>query len=140
MPKLFLDANVLFTAAYSSGGRAAALVDLARHGKCELITSPHALAEARRNLRLKRPDALESLERDVTPHVGIVSEAKPGALRIGLEHGLPLKDAPILGAALQAEADMLLTGDARHFGHLYGEKVMGVKIVAPVTALMEILK
>lgn len=140
MSRLFLDANVLFTAALSSGGRSSLLLDLAGVGRCELVTSPHALAEARRNIELKRPEALERLERGVLVHLTIVPEAKIAAVEIGLERGLPLKDAPILGAALQAGVDMLVTGDARHFGHLYGERINDMEVATPAVALAGLLR
>ena len=51
--KLFLDANVIFSAAHREEGRSQDLVALARVGLCELLASAHALEEARRNLQLK---------------------------------------------------------------------------------------
>jgi hypothetical protein len=45
--------------------------------------------------------------------------------------GLPPKDAPILAAAIASKADRLLTGDLKHFGHLYGRTFQGVLIVSP---------
>ena len=74
------------------------------------------------------------------PAVTTVAEATPEVVGIGLGLGLPLKDAPILGAAVQARADMLVTGDARHCGHLYDDVVEGMKIVRPVTALAAVLE
>ena len=60
--RLFLDANVLFAACWQEG-RAQALLELAPRAKVLLLTSPHALEEARRNLEAKRPEALECLQR-----------------------------------------------------------------------------
>lgn len=107
---------------------------LAQHGGCELIASPHAIAEVRRNFELKYPEATGRLE-DTLLGVTVVAEAAPEAVKAGLERGLPPKDAPILGAALQAEADMLVTADARHFGHLYDAVLGGTRVVPPATAL-----
>lgn len=139
MPELFLDANVLFTAAYSPDGRAAALIELAKRGRCELLTSPHALTEARRNLKSKYPEPAEQLEKEIMAHVTVVAEATPEGVRVGLRYGLPLKDAPILGAALEAGADMLVTGDIRHFGHLQEEPIRGMKVVSPASALADLV-
>jgi predicted nucleic acid-binding protein len=137
IPSLFLDANVLFSAARSGDGRAASLVRLAEAGRCELLTSPHALEEARRNLELKYPESagLEPLMQSVR----LVSESGGEAYEKGLSFGLPPKDAPILGAALQAGADVLVTGDSRHFGHLFGEEVSGIDVVTPARALDALL-
>jgi predicted nucleic acid-binding protein len=132
--RLFLDANVLFSAAYGPAGRAAALLKFAASGKCALFTSPHALAEARHNIRLKRPESEKYLE-EALARVSLVEEAGVEAVRSGLENGLPLKDAPILGAAMQSGVDYLVTGDTRHFGHLFDTVVDGVRIVTPASAL-----
>jgi predicted nucleic acid-binding protein len=60
--RLFLDANVLFSGAYSPDGRARALFLLARQGRCELLSSPHAIEEASRNMQLKYPDKAGELD------------------------------------------------------------------------------
>lgn len=137
--RFFLDANILFTAAFSPGGRSAALVRLAGAGRCELVTSPHALAEARRNLKVKASHSLDGLERDILARVDIVEEAGPEELRRALEKGLPLKDAPILAAAIRSDAHYLVTGDSRHFGHLYGGKIGGLEVATPMKALEAVL-
>jgi predicted nucleic acid-binding protein len=136
--RLFKDANVLFTAAHNPGGRSAAIVLLARQGACSLVTSPHALEEARRNLRLKYPAAMDALERLVA--VGAVEPEAPSKdVAWALEQGLPLKDAPILAAAVQARCDVLVTADRTHFGPLYGKRFHGVEILSPAEALARVL-
>ena len=45
------------------------------------------------------------------------------------------KDQPILVAAIHGKADYLLTGDARHFGHLYGKRIEGVRVLRPAQHL-----
>jgi predicted nucleic acid-binding protein len=135
---LFLDANVLFSAAHNPDGRAAALFTLARAGRCTLVTSPHALTEARRNLQLKYPHrlpALTSLEALIT--VGL--EATPDGAAWARNAGLPPDDAPILAAAVQAQADLLVTGDRTHFGHLFEKSVRGVEVIPPAEALQRVL-
>ena len=44
---------------------------------------------------------------------------------------LPEKDAPILLAAIAADATHLLTGEVRHFGPHFGKKIEGTTIVPP---------
>ncbi|MGB3681233.1 MAG: PIN domain-containing protein [Rubrobacteraceae bacterium] len=137
--RLFLDANVLFSAAYGPAGRAAGLLKLAESGRCVLFTSPHAAAEARRNIRLKRPEAEKHLE-DALAWVSLVGEARAEDVNVGLEQGLPLKDTPIFGVAVRSDADYLVTGDVRHFGHLFDRVVGGVRVVTPATALAVLLE
>jgi len=136
--RLFLDANVLFAAAHNPGGRSAAIVQLARAGACNLVTSPHALEEARRNLRLKYPSAVEALE-GLLGITSVEPEAPSGGVAWALERGLPLKDAPILAAAAQARCDVLAT-DRTHFGALYGRRLRGVEVLSPAEALERLLK
>ncbi|MEN8214740.1 MAG: DNA-binding protein, partial [Pseudomonadota bacterium] len=59
--RLFLDANILFTAAHNPGGKAALVIELGVHGHWELVSSPYAMEEARRNLERKFPHALDTL-------------------------------------------------------------------------------
>jgi hypothetical protein len=94
------------------------------------MTSPHALEEARRNLLARYPDTVAPLESDLMPRVKLVPEAHPRRVADALGHGLPLKDAPILAAAVESRAAMLVTGDRRDFGRLYGKAIEGVHIVS----------
>ena len=50
---------------------------------------------------------------------------------------LVTKDRPILAAALAARADYLLTGDKRHFSHLYGLKLQGTIVSSPAAFLAQ---
>ncbi len=125
MDRIFLDANVLFSAAYleSSGlGRLWQLED------AELLSSAYAVEEARRNLALDRPPAVGRLER-LTLKLTLVNP--PTDLKLPARVRLDSKDRPILVAAIHGKADFLLTGDGRHFGHLYGKRVERVMVLRP---------
>jgi uncharacterized protein len=137
--RLFLDANVLFTAAHNPGGRSAAILALARQGSCTLVSSPHALEEARRNLSRKYPAAVGALE-DLLADVGLGREAPPSVVTWALGQGLPPKDAPILAAAVHARSDALVTGDRAHFGPLYGRSFKGALVLSPAEALARLLE
>jgi predicted nucleic acid-binding protein len=132
--RLFLDANILFSAAHSAEGRARGLFSLATKGFCTLATSEHAVNEARRNLMVKFPSAAAEFEW-LLDQVEGVSEGGPGLVAWAESHGLPENDAPILAAAAAADTDILVTGDRRHFGHLYGKTVGGIRIVTLREAL-----
>ena len=125
--RVFLDANVLFSAAWLEQ---AGLARLWRLSGTDLLSSRVALAEAERNLDSdERRSRLQSFAAKLT-----LVDAPPGAaLPAGIE--LVAKDAPILLAAIDAGASHLLTGDRRHFGHLYGKSVSGVKILMPAMYL-----
>jgi uncharacterized protein len=136
--RLFFDANVIFSAAHQEEGRAQAIAALARAGRCTLLVSAHALEEARRNLALKSAGYESRLERFLAT-ASLVPEAPPALVVWAGEQGLPPKDAPILAAAVHARADLLVTGDTRDFGHLFGITLRGVKVVTPAQALAALL-
>ena len=109
--RLFLDANVLFTAAHDPGGKAVIVIEAGIHGNWELVSSAYALEEARRNLQRKFPTHLVRLE--------IFSHAlrlAPHQENTPYPKGLPEKDRPIFQAALGCRATHLLTGDLKDFG------------------------
>ncbi|MEA3643762.1 MAG: PIN domain-containing protein [Lamprobacter sp.] len=123
--RLFLDANVLFTAAHNPNGKAALIVELAQAGLWQLATSAFALEEARRNLERKYPACLPELETRIA-EIRIVIDPGLGQC----PEGLVEKDCPIYRAARACKADVLLTGDIRHFGFLMNapDKTEGVCI------------
>jgi predicted nucleic acid-binding protein len=137
--KLFLDANVVFSAAHQEAGNAQALLALARAGHCAVLTSAHALEEARRNLALKS-SRYEKRLAEALAVIGLVSYAPRALVVWGGGLGLPLKDAPILAAAVHAGAEVLVTGDARDFGALYERTLRGVQVLTPARALALVLK
>lgn len=109
--KLFLDANVLFTAAHNPGGKAAFVIALGEEDYWEVVTSSLAIEEARRNLEIKFPDALDAFV-SLVDAVDVV----PAVFDEKCPIELPEKDVPIFLAAVGAKCTHLLTGDLRHFG------------------------
>ncbi|MGH9369046.1 MAG: PIN domain-containing protein [Thermoanaerobaculia bacterium] len=123
MPRVFLDANVLFSAAYREG---AGLLALWQASGVELLTSGYAAEEARRNLdTAERRAGLERL----LASVEIVPEAPGAILPAGVR--LPEKDEPILRAAIACGATHLLTGDIRDFGRLLGRRAGDLLVQTP---------
>ncbi|MBI5330979.1 MAG: PIN domain-containing protein [Betaproteobacteria bacterium] len=125
MRRLFLDANVLFTAAHNPKGKAALICELGRAGLWQLITSAYALEEARRNIARKYPHCLEPLE-----NLGAALRLAPEGGSAPCPPPLPDKDCPIYQAALACKAQVLLTGDVRDFGFLMNapEKAEGLLV------------
>jgi len=128
MDRVFLDANVLFSAAYRER---AGLLRLWRLGDTELLTSAYSAEEARRNLDTS--DARSRLE-DLLRNVKLVPESAEPLPR---DVRLAEKDEPILRSALAASATHLLTGDVRDFGRLLGKRVGGVMVQLPGNYLHE---
>ena len=124
--RLFLDANVLFSAAYSSN---AALLRLWKLPAVVLCTSHYAVEEARINLDQRdQRERLEGLSESL-----LFFDALGGKLPRGFS--LPEKDIPILLAAIEAQATHLLTGDLRHFSKYFGRTAAGVLILPPAAYL-----
>ena len=125
MDRVFLDANVLFSAAYSLNSRMRQLWELP---DVEVLTSLYAVDEAQRNLAKKNPAAIPRLS-DLIARLNLCTwQSSDLSLPQGIE--LAEKDAPILAAAVYAKASYLLTGDD-HFAHLFGQTVSGVMILRP---------
>jgi uncharacterized protein len=126
MDRLFLDANVLFSAAYR---RDTGLLGLWKIPDVILCSSRYAVEEARVNL----------LDEEQRKRLGQLSahlwlfDAGEQELPRGIS--LPEKDKPIVLAAIAARATHLLTGDVRHFGPYLGRKISGVQILLPGTYL-----
>jgi uncharacterized protein len=129
LDRVFLDANVQYSAAYLERSGMSGL--FGRLG-IELLSSAYAIEEARRNLAMDRPEALARLQ-PLTLAVSIVDT--PQGIELAESIELDPKDQPILLAAIHGKADYLLTGDARHFGHLYGKRIVGVLVLRPAQYL-----
>ena len=129
--RIFVDANVLFSAARSAGAIRTLLQMLQSEGHA-LAADAYVVAEARRNLQSKASaDALAFLE-DLLGQIEvrqvIYAEVTHEQSLVGW---LPEKDRPVLLAAMAMRCDVLLTGDRTHFGAGYGKTFAGVTVYAP---------
>lgn len=120
--RVFLDANILFSASFKTS-QVRAFIDVLE-SVALLSTSRHAVEEARRNISAKKAANLPSLE-SLLKGVEIAAVTS-----FALDVELAEKDIPILCGAIALKADYLLTGDKKDFGALYGRKIKGVKIVS----------
>lgn len=133
--RVFLDANVLFSAAYREVGSTRVFFSLADAGACELVSSAYAAEEARRNIRAKHPERASDLE-SLIGRIALCPEPTSATLAWATTHGLPPKDAPILAAAVDAHCHLLVTGDRAHFGSLFGRRLRRTVVVLPVDAII----
>jgi uncharacterized protein len=128
MDRLFLDANVLFSAAY---GPNAGLLQIWNLKNVVLYSSRYALEEARFNLAEDvQRGRLDKLARKI-------EFVEAGSRRLPAGIALPEKDAPILLAALEARATHLITGDVRHFGAYFGKLIGGILVLLPAEYLRQ---
>lgn len=127
--RVFLDANILFSAAKSDGAVRALVRLLVERGH-ECWADAYVVAEARRNLLAKGPEALRMLDA-LLPHLNLAAALRPAAVRAVELAWLPEKDRPVLAAAIRLRCDALLTGDRTHFGAGYGRAFGGVMVHSP---------
>jgi len=123
--RVFLDANILFSASDLKSRTSFILLELLRLNH-EAVTSPYAWAETQRNLERKRPRCLNGFER-IRDRITIVDAWETP---VGVE--CVAKDTPILAGAIGAKCTHLWTGDKAHFGMFYGKKICGVTVVSTV--------
>lgn len=137
MTRLFLDANVLFTAAHNPEGKAALVIELAAAGHWEVVTSAYCVAEARLNLERKYPDFLGRLGK-ILDMVRLVPDVPAKLYPIRL----PEKDRPVFASAVRCGATRFLTGDRRHFGPFMNKpgKTAGVVVQTVGDFLLEIVE
>ena len=129
--RIFLDANVLFSAARAAGAMRQMLAALRVRGHI-LVADEYVCIEARRNVAAKvSTAALRDLEE-------ILATVELGSARQALSpdqvlaaQWLPEKDRPVLLAAIALRCDALVTGDKTHFGAGYGQSFCGVTLYSP---------
>ncbi|MBS3936834.1 MAG: PIN domain-containing protein [Sulfuritalea sp.] len=126
--RIFLDANILFSAARAPGAmrRLLAMAEDAGH---ELWAGTYVFEEARRNLVAKSPAGLAVLE--VIARRIRIGDLPVGGVLLPEAAILPEKDRPVLAAAIHHRCDVLITGDRTHFGPLYGQRLQGLLILSP---------
>ena len=121
--RLFLDANVLVSAAWKEGSKVGRI---RRIPNVELVTSNYVVVECRRNLPVGGQQdrlaqfllAVRVLEFQGEP---ILEDSPP----------LPAKDQHVFAAAVLSRARYLVTGDRKHFGAWYGTTVFGLRVEPP---------
>jgi len=135
--RLFLDSNVLFTAAHNPEGKASLVIELAVEGHWEVVTSAYCLAEARLNMERKHPATLGRLS-EILRAVRLVPDVAGERCALSL----PEKDRPVFAAAQRCKATHFLTGDRRHFGPYMNKPrdTMGVVVQTVGDFLSDITK
>lgn len=126
--RIFLDANVLFSAAKSDGA-VRRLLGLLLDAGHECWADGYVAEEAKRNLAAKAPASLRNLDALLARVQMAASHPHPTNLEATL--AVPEKDRPVLAAAIRLDCDALVTGDRTHFGAFYGKTLGGVTIHSP---------
>jgi predicted nucleic acid-binding protein len=109
-----LDADVVIAGLFSRAGASHAILVLGEVGLLRLVIPEVVVAEVRRNLERKLPEALPSFEAFLTAPFVSICRPTPASRRRApvLAHE---KDVPVLAAALASDATLLVTHNTRHF-------------------------
>ena len=127
--RIFLDANILFSASRQPG----AIAHLLQHcldRNHTLVADGYVLAEAKKNLEAKFPEGLDKLH-ELQSKVEFAGRSRRQVNDPEISSLLPEKDVPVLLSAMEAVCDVLVTGDKKHFGPLYDRVIHGVHILSP---------
>jgi len=127
--KLFLDANVIYSASRSEKGASFAIFQLKNKFKIELISSKLALIEAEKNIVEKETSLILSRFYYLIKEIKIISVESVKA-KIFYKNIIEEKDAPILYGAKQSQVDFLITLDRKHF---FIKKIRGEKFAFTIT-------
>lgn len=134
--RLFLDANIAFSAALTDGAARKLLHEL-KHGGHILVMDEYVREEARRNLQIHRPSVIKELQRLRT--IIDIARMETEAHEIDGIEGIPEQDIPVVKSAAVHRCDILLTGDRTHFGSFFGKQIAGVAILSPRMAAERLL-
>ena len=124
--KIVLDTNVLVSALLKSRSKPARILRLVIQGNIEIIINEYILAEYLEVLKRPKFDLdMDSVQTiiDSIRLKGIKAAAIPASFQLP-----DSSDEPFLEAALAAGADVLITGNKRHFPE---KATKGQKIVNP---------
>ncbi len=135
--RIFLDANVLFSAAKSDGAVAELVKRLLQAGH-ECCADSYVIEEARRTLAAKAPSGVAAL--DALLERLRIASAVTAQVDTDVIDWLPEKDRPVLGSAIRMRCAALVSGDRTHFGAGYGKSFGGVTIYSPRSLAEKLLK
>ena len=134
-PKVFFDANVLYSGLHSPAGAPAQVIALHSTGKIRMVLSALVLSELIRTVQRKLPERLLDLHRFLS---GSRPEVMPNPTRQDLhayEELVNPKDAPIIAAAMAANVDYLVSGDSRFIEET--RRVPGAPLVVTPRQLLD---
>lgn len=110
--KIMLDTNIIISAALFPNGRAAQAFFKALHPPYQPIVCDYVVDELHRKFREKFPNRLTELEAFLFNALSFIKLVSTPEEAVGSEQRIrDPKDRPILRAALNAHADLFLTGD-----------------------------
>ena len=105
MLRLFIDASVIFSMAYSDKEASREIFNLARLQKATLVTCTYALQEVTARVRRDCPGTLAALQEIVPSHIFVIEEANETEIIAAL---------PVVAGARRSASDALVSFDRKH--------------------------
>ena len=127
--RIFLDANILFSASKSDGAVRRLVFELHAAGHL-LVADDYVATEARRNIAAKADAASMDYLQALLARIEVAA-AQFGTATDAALQWLPEKDRPVLQAAIALKCNALVTGDRTHFGSGFGKAWGGVTLYSP---------
>jgi predicted nucleic acid-binding protein len=115
MKRVFIDSSVLISACRFRIGAAAAILALCKRGKVTGYISQTVIRETKKNIASLDQDVKNRLNVYLLQHKLSLIPEPPAAVVIDLSAHMPVKDAPILSAAMHSPTNYLVTLDYRDF-------------------------
>ena len=133
MIKVFLDANIYFSASRSTTGGSSVIIELVKQKKLSLFATRQIIKEAKRNLEEK-----ESLAVNLRFY-NLLNELEPKIVSIGKSEAeknfknlINIKGSLVLEGARRAKVKYLVTLDKKHFfTKQVKEATLPFKIITP---------
>lgn len=113
MIRVFVDASILLSAAYTSKSASYQIIQCGFDGTIELAISELILEEVRRNLAGNSPASLPAFEAFVASAPWNIIDPDRTLVQT-LSKYTPLADAAVVGAALRSRAHWLVSYDAKN--------------------------
>lgn len=134
MKRLFIDSSVLFSAAYSSRGKARNIILMAARKELTAVISKLVINESRRNMIEKAPEKIHFLETIIDNIPFEITRPTKREVLAAAKYA-EFKDAPIIAAAKKTKVDFLVTLDKKHLlGKPELAKYISAEIVTPKEA------
>jgi putative PIN family toxin of toxin-antitoxin system len=129
--KVFVDTNVLIAGIASVSGASGTVLDLCEAGIVQMVISRQVLVEADRNVSSKLPGLVEPFRRFIRDLAPLMMDEPSAASLEKCEGLVDRKDVAILAAALDAEAEFLITLDKKPFLKQSIPQALGIKVLSP---------
>jgi putative PIN family toxin of toxin-antitoxin system len=139
-PRVFLDANVIFSGLYSSQGAPGIILRYFIEGRIRVVISQQVLEEVVRTIKEKLPEVLPALKKYLV-NTGLEVEEDPQLAAVrNWADVIHMADAAVLAAAIAAQPDFFVTGDRHFLGNLVIREKSGLKIMSPSQFLSQVAR